>query len=157
MKNSFRRITRRQLLTRAGAALGTGLLLPGQQAFGVSTWSHPSEDSQESMAVTDTVVFTHTTIVTGDANRAPLKDMALAVKGNTIAGIGPTDSILKEFPDAEVIDGRHKALLPGLINCHAHLSAAVARGFNEDFGFPTRADLAVSPSSALSSFKIRVD
>ena len=44
---------------------------------------------------------------------------------------------------------RGKALLPGLVNCHAHMSAVIARGFNEDFGFPNTARLAVSPASLL--------
>jgi len=41
-------------------------------------------------------------------------------------------------------------LLPGLINCHAHLAATLARGFNEDFGFPNSYRLAVSPNSLIS-------
>src|SRR5262249_36551609 len=36
------------------------------------------------------------------------------------------------------------------INCHAHLAATLARGFNEDFGFPNSAHLAVQPASLLS-------
>lgn len=98
-----------------------------------------------------TIVFTHTTVVTGDANRAQLKDVALSIRDGIIAAIGPTDEVLKKFTDAEVIDGRKKALLPGVVNCHAHLSATIARGFNEDFGFPNRAKLAVSPGTQLSS------
>src|SRR6185503_4317769 len=66
-----------------------------------------------------------------------------------IAAIGPTDTILKTYPNAEVYDGRGKALLPGLINCHAHMAAVLARGFNEDFGFPNSARLAIQPTSLL--------
>jgi cytosine/adenosine deaminase-related metal-dependent hydrolase len=76
-------------------------------------------------------------------------DVALAVKGNTIAAIGPTDAILKTYPQAEIYDGRGKALFPGLINCHAHMAAVLARGFNEDFGFPNAARLAIQPASLL--------
>jgi cytosine/adenosine deaminase-related metal-dependent hydrolase len=39
--------------------------------------------------------------------------------------------------------------VPGLINCHAHLAATLARGFNEDFGFPNSARLAIQPASLL--------
>src|SRR4029077_21209238 len=46
-------------------------------------------------------------------------------------------------------DGRGKALFPGLINCHAHLTATLQRGFNEDFGFPNSAKLAVQPGGLL--------
>jgi len=75
--------------------------------------------------------------------------VSLAVVGDKIAAIGPTDAVLKTYPDADVYDGRGKALLPGLINCHAHLAATLARGFNEDFGFPNSARLAIQPASLL--------
>lgn len=141
MPHSLKNLTRRQLLKRTGAALGAGLLIPQPASFA----------AVRSFTENNTIVFSHTTIITGDANRAALKDVALAIKDKVIAAIGPTDSVLKQFPDAEVIDGRHKALLPGIINCHAHLSASVARGFNEDFGFPNRAGLKVQPEGLLSS------
>ena len=53
------------------------------------------------------------------------------------------------IPNAEIYDGRGKAILPGLINCHAHLRETIGRGFNEDFGFPNSAKLAVRPESLL--------
>ena len=83
-----------------------------------------------------TTVFTQTTIVTADAGRTVLHERALAVDGDVIAAIGPTDDLLRAYPQAEVYNGRGKALLPGLINCHAHLTATLNRGITEDFGFP---------------------
>ena len=117
-------VSRRQLLAGAGAA---ALLL---EQSGVQAQATPSK----------TVVFAHTTVVNVDAVQ---DDVALAVDGDKIVAIGPTDTILKTYPNAEVYDGRGKALLPGLINCHAHLAATLARGFNEDFGFPNSARLAI--------------
>jgi cytosine/adenosine deaminase-related metal-dependent hydrolase len=75
--------------------------------------------------------------------------VALAVEGDKIVAIGATDTIVRRYPNAEVHDGRGKALFPGLINCHAHMAAVLARGFNEDFGFPNSARLAVQPTSLL--------
>jgi len=125
-------LSRREWLAGAGAGAAALLLEPG----GVQA-QPPS---------TTTVVFAHTTVVTVDAVR---DDVALAVQGDTIAAIGPTDQIQRTYPQAEVYDGRGKALFPGLINCHAHLAATLARGFNEDFGFPNSAKLAVQPASLL--------
>ena len=125
-------LTRRELL--AGAGAGTAALLLNQPG------------AQAQPTTTRTVVFANTTVVTVDA---VLDDVALAVEGDRIAAIGPTDQILKQYPRAEVYDGRGKALFPGLINCHAHLAATLARGFNEDFGFPNSAKLAVQPASLL--------
>ena len=77
-----------------------------------------------------------------DSNRKP------TTSAIEFTPIGPTDTILEQYPGAEVYDGRGKALLPGLINCHAHMAAVIARGFNEDFGFPNTADLEISPAQA---------
>ncbi|MGQ0735630.1 MAG: amidohydrolase family protein [Acidobacteriota bacterium] len=127
-------ITRRELLAGAGAGAAT-LLLDSRDLV------------QAQPASGRAVVFSHTTVVTVDAVR---HDVALAVVADRIAAIGPTDQVLKTYPQAEVYDGRGKALIPGLINCHAHLGATIARGFNEDFGFPNSYRLAVQPNSLLS-------
>ena len=125
-------ISRRELL--AGAGAGAAALLLDQSGL------------QAQATSSRTVVFSHTTVVTVDAVQ---NDVALAVEGDTIVAIGPTDTILKTYPQAEIYEGRGKALLPGLINCHAHMAAVLARGFNEDFGFPNSARLAIQPNSLL--------
>ena len=124
-------ITRRQLLTGAGAA---ALLIEPRGLKAQAPSSGP-------------VVFSHTTVVNADAVR---HDVGLAVEGDRIAAIGETDAVLATYPRAAVYDGRGKALLPGLINCHAHLGATIARGFNEDFGFPNSYRLAIQPEALLS-------
>lgn len=105
-------------------------------------------DSETTQAQTPprAVVFRNTTVVNADAVR---EDVALAVVGDRIAAIGPTDQVLNSYPNADVIDGRNRAIFPGLINCHAHLTATLERGFNEDFGFPNSAQLKVRPASLL--------
>src|SRR5579863_1313020 len=109
---------RRELL--AGAGIGSAALLLDQGGV------------QAQPASGRPIVFTHTTVANADAVH---DDVALAVVGDKIAAIGPTDPILRQYPNAEIYDGRGKAILPGLINCHAHLRDTVGRGFNEDFGF----------------------
>src|SRR5262245_16480653 len=125
-------LTRRELLAGAGAGAAAVLLDP--------------HSTQAQTAPRTQVVFSHTTVVNADAVQ---NDVALAVDGDRIAAIGPTDEVLKSYPRAEVIDGRGKALFPGLINCHAHMGAVLERGFNEDFGFPNSARLTVRPGSLL--------
>ena len=126
-------ISRRDLLAGAGAGAAALLLEPG------SVQAQPPTRR--------TVVFSHTTVVTVDAVR---NDVALAVDGDRIVAIGPTEQVLKTYPQAEVYDGRGKALFPGLINCHAHLGQVLSRGFNEDFGFPNSYRLAIQPTSLVS-------
>ena len=103
-----------------------------------------------------TTVFTQTTIVTADAGRTVLHERALAVDGDVIAAIGPTEDLLRAYPQAEVYNGRGKALLPGLINCHAHLTATLNRGITEDFGFPPTLHLPVAAHSLLSAEELTV-
>lgn len=137
---SAHNISRRELL--AGAGAGTAALLLEQRGLQAQA---PIDFAQGRPSIS-IVVFSHTTIVNADAVQ---NDAALAVQGDKIVAIGPTDPILKTYPNADVYDGRGKALLPGLINCHAHLAATLARGFNEDFGFPNSARLAIQPASLL--------
>ena len=125
-------ITRRELLVGAGA--GAAALMLERTSL------------QAQPATSRAIVFRNTTVVNADAVQ---NDVALAVVGDTIAAIGPTDAILKQYPNADVYDGRNKAIFPGLINCHAHLTATLQRGFNEDFGFPNSAKLPVQPGSLL--------
>lgn len=124
-------ISRRELIAGAGAGAAALLL------------ETPAAHAQQRVR---TIVFRNTTVVNADAVQ---EDVALAVAGSTIVAIGPTEQVLKAYPNAEVIDGRGKAIFPGLINCHAHLTATLERGFNEDFGFPNSARLKVRPASLL--------
>ena len=119
-----------------------------QAASAGANWSSaPGRAQGQGQALSGgTVVFTHTKVVNADAVQ---DDVALAVEGDTIAAIGPTDEVEQAYPRAEVYDGRGKALFPGLINCHAHMGAVLARGFNEDFGFPNSYRLDTSPGSLL--------
>src|SRR5262245_25439234 len=125
-------LTRRELLVGTGAG-ATALVLERRLA-------------QAQSASNRAIVFSHTTVVKVDNVQ---DDVALAVEGDKIAAIGSNDDILKKYPNADVYDGRGKALFPGLINCHAHLAATLERGFNEDFGFPNSARLSVRPASLL--------
>ncbi len=134
------KLSRRTLLTGTAAAFGASLL-PGSGAHAQAASSGEA----------GTVVFTHTTVVTNDSERRSLLDVALAVQGDRIAAIGDTDEVLAQFPDAEIYDGSRKAIMPGLINCHAHLAQALDKGFNEDFGFPNSLDLPVRPAQLITA------
>ncbi len=103
-----------------------------------------------------TIVFTQTTVVMVDPGQTVLHNMALAVDGDKIAATGPTEALLRAYPEAETYDGRGKALFPGLINCHAHLTATLNRGITEDFGFPPDLHLPAQAQSLLSAEDVTV-
>ena len=95
-------------------------------------------------------IITNATIVTGDAGRTILYDSAIVVQDSTIAALGPSEEILARFPGAEVVNGKGKAVFPGLVNCHTHLLATADRGILEDFGFPTTLRFPTSTRSLLT-------
>ncbi len=82
-------------------------------------------------------IIKNATIVTGGPERTVLYDASLVVDDGKITAVGPSDRIDVNLPEAEVIDGRGKAIFPGLVNCHTHMLATADRGILEDFGFPT--------------------
>ena len=82
-------------------------------------------------------VIKNTTIVTGGPGRTILHDSAIAIEDGKIAALGNSEELGARFPRAEVVDGRRKAVFPGLINAHTHLLKTANRGILEDTGFPT--------------------
>src|SRR5213594_4373318 len=78
----------------------------------------------------------NTTIVTADAARTIHHDATLIIDDNRLAAIDETNRVADQ-PGADVIDGRGKAVFPGLSNCHTHLHLTHSRGIQEDFGFPS--------------------
>ena len=83
------------------------------------------------------ILIRNATIVTGGGTGTVLHDGALAIEGGRIVAVGPTESVVPQYPHAEIVDGRGKAVFPGLINCHTHLCLTAWRGIQEDFGFPS--------------------
>ena len=57
-------------------------------------------------------ILSNATLVTGDRGRTVLYDSALAVQHSVIAALGPTQDILAQFPEGEVVDCRGKAVFP---------------------------------------------
>ncbi|MFN3230895.1 MAG: amidohydrolase family protein [Alphaproteobacteria bacterium] len=68
------------------------------------------------------VLITGAIIATMDANRTVMKDSAIAIKGDRIAGIGPSAEIAKDFDATETIDGSRWVITPGMVNAHIHIT-----------------------------------
>jgi atrazine chlorohydrolase/5-methylthioadenosine/S-adenosylhomocysteine deaminase/melamine deaminase len=66
-------------------------------------------------------------VVTMDPDRRLLEPGTVLIEDDRIAAVGPVDAV--EVPaDADVIDARGMAVLPGLVNAHTHVSQILLRG-----------------------------
>src|SRR5258705_12603993 len=96
-----------------------------------------------------------TTMVTADETGSILYDAALLVRDGRVAALGPSAELVARHPSAERVDGRGRAILPGLANTHTHLSRVLARGIYEDLSPPHRppftGGLAPLPTPALDA------
>jgi 5-methylthioadenosine/S-adenosylhomocysteine deaminase len=81
-------------------------------------------------------VIHDTTVVTADAAGAIHHEAALAVAGGRIVALGPTREVLAQHAGAIRVDGRGRAVLPGLANAHTHFSRVLDRGIAEDLSPP---------------------
>ncbi|WP_127753886.1 amidohydrolase family protein [Devosia sp. 1566] len=66
------------------------------------------------------LIITNAVIVTVDPDRRVISDGAIAIKGDRIIDIGTADEIAARHTAGEIIDGAGMAVIPGLIDVHAH-------------------------------------
>ncbi len=59
-------------------------------------------------------------------------DGAIAISDDRIAAFGTRQTIVEQFPEAEVRDFGPAAIMPGLVNSHSHLELTAMRGFLEN-------------------------
>ncbi|GGK35111.1 N-ethylammeline chlorohydrolase [Caldalkalibacillus thermarum] len=61
-----------------------------------------------------------------------LENGAVAIKGNRIADVGPSDEILASYSGDRLIDATGKIVMPGLIDAHIHTGISLFRGTAQD-------------------------
>ncbi len=70
--------------------------------------------------------------VVRDAGRVE-RDADVLIVGDRIAAVGQM-SAAADAPDLRVLDGRDKAVIPGLVNAHTHLYQNFLKGLRDDVG-----------------------
>ena len=78
------------------------------------------------------LLFTNGVVVTMDAGWRVIERGALAVRGGVIVACGPSEELSAAYDADEVIDCAGCAILPGLINAHAHIPMSLLRGLVAD-------------------------
>ena len=67
-------------------------------------------------------------VFTRNAQTSFIPNGAVAIDGDTIVEVGPECELKAKYPDAEYVDAQGNLIMPGLINCHAHIYSGLARG-----------------------------
>ncbi len=75
------------------------------------------------------LLILHGTVITMNPERRVIEDGAVAITGDRIVAIGTTDEITAAHDAPETIDARRKAVLPGLIDVHAHAGHGLIKTF----------------------------
>ena len=72
------------------------------------------------------------TVITMDAQFRVIEDGAVAIRGNSIVGVGKRSELEQRFGKTKTIDASGTLVLPGMINGHAHAAMSLFRGVAED-------------------------
>jgi 5-methylthioadenosine/S-adenosylhomocysteine deaminase len=76
------------------------------------------------------ILISNATIITMNDAGDILEGADILAEDGLITGIGPAGTL--ESTDADIIDGRGKAVLPGFINAHTHSAMTLLRGYADD-------------------------
>jgi 5-methylthioadenosine/S-adenosylhomocysteine deaminase len=83
------------------------------------------------MQTVDVLLF-NAHILTMDEDLNQYSSGAIAIKGDSLAAVGPEAEIRKQYQGTQTIDCGGKVLLPGLINAHTHVPMTLLRGLADD-------------------------
>ncbi|WP_374688749.1 amidohydrolase family protein [Promineifilum sp.] len=72
------------------------------------------------------------TVVTMNDKYDVFEDGAVAIRGDSIVAVGPTDEIALAYHADETVDCADTVVMPGLVNAHTHIPMTLMRGLNDD-------------------------
>jgi len=80
------------------------------------------------------LIVAHGVIITIDPERRVIDDGAVVIQGDRIIAVGDTKEILEQYTATKILNAHRKAVLPGLIDVHAHAGHALIRTMGADDG-----------------------
>src|SRR5574341_103320 len=78
------------------------------------------------------ILLVNATVVTMDSSYSIIRNGAVAIHADSIAAVGDSESLLRQFPSAEAVDCSDLTIIPGLINAHTHAAMTLLRGLADD-------------------------
>ena len=95
------------------------------------------------------LLITGVTAVTMNDTADIVKSVDILIENGRIAGIGASGSQTAATGGVEVINGRGKVALPGLINAHTHTAMTLLRGYADDLPLTEWLEKKIWPREAL--------
>jgi 5-methylthioadenosine/S-adenosylhomocysteine deaminase len=96
------------------------------------------------------MLIQHGLVVTVDPAKTVLYDGALAIDAGRIVDLGPSQRLAARYAARKVIDARHKAVLPGLVDTHHHFLQNLLKGMPDDLELVEWIDRVSSPRIVLA-------
>jgi len=84
------------------------------------------------MTQTGDILLRGGTVVTMNDKYDVYEDGAVAIRGDAIVAVGPTEAIVRDYQAAETVDCTDSVIMPGLVNAHTHIPMTLMRGLNDD-------------------------
>ena len=72
------------------------------------------------------------TVVTMNGKYEVFEDGAVAIRGDSIVAVGPTEQMTHAYSAAEEVDCTDTVITPGFVNAHTHIPMTLMRGLNDD-------------------------
>lgn len=89
-------------------------------------------------------------VVTMDPQRRVIGEGAVAIQAGRIVAVGPRGEVEAAYMGTERIDAAGRALIPGLINGHAHLPMTLFRGLADDEDLDDWLQHTIFPAEAMN-------
>jgi 5-methylthioadenosine/S-adenosylhomocysteine deaminase len=102
--------------------------------------------SGSSVEATADILVLGSIVITMDEHQSIRSDGALAIRGNTIAAVGPLAEITAVYEGATVVDATGCLVIPGLIDAHTHIPMTLFRGLADDLPLHTWLEQHVWPA-----------
>ncbi|MDR3090232.1 MAG: amidohydrolase [Desulfobulbaceae bacterium] len=72
-----------------------------------------------------------------EAGQAAFENYGIAIAGDTIAAVAPTDELRARYPKARHLHTDNGLVMPGLVNAHTHAAMSLFRGLADDLPLMT--------------------
>lgn len=78
------------------------------------------------------LLFHDATVITMDHERSILNHTSVAIRDARIVEVGPAAALQKKYPAAKIIDCKHKAVLPGMVDLHGYLGGSLLKSAGQN-------------------------